>query len=74
MRFRVIRFDEFSEHDFCYLQLCGWLQGVIFSSVEIALREAFGIILNRFDGFLDHGIFYPQLWGWLHWVVLINSP
>jgi len=44
MRFRVIRykFDEFSDHDFCYLQLCGQLQGVIYvDHVKIALREAF---------------------------------
>ena len=41
MGFRVIRykFDEFPVHDFCYLQLCGWLQGVILVECQ-----------NRFKG------------------------
>ena len=41
MRFMVIRckFDEFSDHDFCYLQLSGWLQRVIFVKRR-----------NRFEG------------------------
>jgi len=72
MRFRVIRykFDEFSDHDFRYLQLCGWLHGVIF----VKRRNHFdGGVLGSFSidsvGFWTIEFFYPQLWGWLQGVV-----
>ena len=54
VRFEVIRykFDEFSDHDFCYLQLFGWLQGVIFvkrrNRIEGGVFGSFSIDLIGF--------------------------
>jgi len=42
MLFRVIRykFEEFSDHGFCYLEFCGWLKGEIYVERRNRLREA----------------------------------
>ena len=47
MHFRVIRykFNEFFDHDFCYLQ-SGWLQGVIFVKRQNCFE---GSILGSFS-------------------------
>jgi len=65
MRFRVIRykFDEFSYHDFRYLQIGGWLQGVIFverrNRCEVSVLGSSSINLM---GFWTIEFFNPQLW------------
>jgi len=69
------KFDEFSDHDFCYLHLCGSLQGIIF--IERPKRFEGGVLGSLsidLMGFWTIRFFHLQLWGRVQGVVFTYDP